>query len=99
MTCPKHRSAVSGRTPARLIKLRAVLRKSCTRQSFTPQARSKRSLKVENPEIGLRPSVENTYSHPSIRGSSASTFLAAADSGKVTSAPVLYLSFGIDHSS
>src|SRR5262249_17487558 len=93
-----HGSAISELTPARDIRLRLVRRKSCNRQSFTPQAMSNLSLKVENPEIGVRPSVVNTYSQSLMRGISASTFTAAFDSGSVTSTPVLYVSLGLVHS-
>jgi hypothetical protein len=51
---------MSWSTPARDIKDRELLRKSCKRQSLTPQAMSNLSLKVENPETGRRPSVVNT---------------------------------------
>src|SRR5262245_1246151 len=90
-----HRSAISELTPARDIRLRLVRRKSCNRQFFTPQAMSNLSLNVLKPEIGVRPSVVNTKSQPSIRGISANTFMAALDNGSVTSAPVLYRSRGI----
>src|SRR5215471_4918396 len=69
------------------------------RQSFTPQAMSNLSLNVLKPEIGVRPSVVNTYSQSLMRGISANTFIAGFDSGSVTSTPVLYLSLGIVHSS
>src|SRR5262249_53099455 len=68
------------------------------RQSFTPQAMSNLSLNVLKPEIGVRPSVVNTYSQSLMRGISANTFMAAVDNGSVTSVPVLYLSLGIVHS-
>jgi hypothetical protein len=57
------------------------------------------SLNVLKPEIGARASVVNTYSESLMRGISASTFMAAFDSGSVTSVFVLYRSFGIVHSS
>src|SRR5215472_13920443 len=69
------------------------------RQSFTPQAISNLSLNVLKPEIGVRPSVVNTYSQSLMRGISANTFIAAFDSDSVTATPVLYLSLGIVHSS
>src|SRR5262245_56875451 len=50
---------------------------------------------AETGEIGVRPSVVNTKSQPSMRGISANTFMAALDNGSVTSAPVLYRSRGI----
>src|SRR5262249_50803180 len=93
------RSAISELIPARDIRLRLVRRRSCSLQLFTPQAMSNLGLNVLKPEIGVRPSVVNTNSQPSMRGISANIFMAAFDSGSVTSTPVLYLSLGMVHSS
>ena len=63
-------------TPARLIRDRAVRRRSCKRHPVTPLARSADVLAFLNPEIGVRPVVVNTNSL--VRGMVARMSRAAA---------------------
>src|SRR5262245_16271708 len=88
---------MSKATSARDMSDLAVRRRSCRRQSLTPQATSNRSLNVLNPLIGRAPVLENTNSQLLNLGTSPKIFLAADESGRVTLLFVLYLEPGIVH--
>src|SRR5262249_36936358 len=62
IACPRHRSAISEFTPARLIRDRAVRRRSCSRQPVAPDALSSSRLSRESPPTGRTPSKLKTIS-------------------------------------
>src|SRR6516165_477788 len=100
MTWPRQRSAWSEGTPALLIKLRAVLRKSCRVHPSVPDALSNAALKFEKPLIGVMPSVVNTHSALDLApatcgpGGSSNRACAALLSGRIRSTLVLLRAAG-----
>src|SRR5207247_96335 len=92
ITWPKQRSATSGDTPARDIRLRAVRRRSCRVHPLVPLALSSARFILLKPEIGRTPSALNTKVDEATGTSGRD--IAASLSGLTKSTLALFLAAG-----
>src|SRR6267142_1021812 len=93
MVCPRHRSAISLLTPARLNRVRAVRRRSWIVQPVTPETLSNRALTLLHPAMGRLSLVGNIQS-----SDFANKVNAALDNGTRWAILVLYRSAGMTQS-